>query len=345
MSGLVLLNQLIEKLESSAFALVRRRTCLLTCSSGQTQCLGNHDVWWLGIRQNKQTSLWSQSPGCSASNILKPLAGAGADRKIDIVTSTLDHLGHDAMSQDRRVGQNLWPLGGEADCKVLLWHSFTRGESLFSRSMKDQTSERSLRGGQEVRWRKRGHGPSKPTPVPRPRGSLSLKTKPAPPHLILGESSRSAQTGLSQEMWTVMEKLKASVKEMSHRCTIRNCKRSLEKVRRSYSSLHLEWGGSFKKQTVPGWKTRHRPTSESQLADCVCVSVCVRVRAPVVTLGGLRSCRAGVVPAETALWCSVTSLMMYVKAHQYLDASWGKLRFFHFLCTHLHIFSMCRQTY
>lgn len=66
--------------------------------------------------------------------------------------------------------------------------------------MKDQTGERSLRGGQEVRRRERGHGPSKPTPVPRPRGSLSLKRKPAPPHLILGESSRSAQTGLSQEM-------------------------------------------------------------------------------------------------------------------------------------------------
>lgn len=74
----------------------------------------------------------------------------------------------------------------------------------------------------------------------------------------------------------------------------------------------------------------HRLSSVySALADFVCVCVCV----PFI-FRSWRSCQRNTGPAETDLRCSVTSLMMYVKAHQYLDASWGKLRFFHFLCAH-----------
>lgn len=64
------------------------------------------------------------------------------------------------------------------------------------------------------------------------------------------------------------------------------------------------------------------------LTSCVYWCMCV----PVISRSW-RNCQRRAGPTETALRCSVTSLMMYVKARQYLDASWGKLRFFHFLCT------------
>lgn len=155
------------------------------------------------MRQNKQTSPWSQSPGCSASNILKPLAGAGADRKEDRHRDLYFRSSGTRCNESGsscRTESLTSRRRGRLQSSPLAHLVLPEGRVFFSRSMKDQTSERSLRGGQEVRRHKRGHGPSKPTPVPQPRGSLFLKTKPAPPHLILGGSSRSAQTSLTQEM-------------------------------------------------------------------------------------------------------------------------------------------------
>lgn len=253
--------------------------------------------------------------------------------------------------------QNLRPL-----CRKEKWKKspteFFSGtvlpENGVLRSVKDQTTEHSSHRGQDVCLHKIGHWPSESVLAP-PRGPFS-QHKPCssydPGRKQQVCTNRSDQKGVNEdgrlkpkfirkaetnrELWGGIKVAEVHERKLQ---TVRMCANGL------CSSFQFEWGGSFKLQKVHGQeKTCHRPTFESQLADfvrvCVCVSVCV-----LVILRSLRSCQPKAVPAETALWCSVTSLMMYVKAHQYLDASWGKLRFFHFLCTHLHIFSMRCQTY
>lgn len=250
-------------------ALLRRQTCLLTCSSGQTQCLGNHDVWCLGIGQNFTSEpkpwLLSQRHPETAGGC----RGWSDDRHRDLCFRSSGTRCNESGSSRRTKS-----LTSRRRSRLQSYppaRFYQRGEFFFfPRSMKDQTSERSLRRGQEVRRHKRGHNPSKPTPRAPTKGIPVSQNKPR---------SSSSHPGRKQQVcWSDPRDVNSDGK--AKRIRERNatevrdqiCKSSLEDS--LVSSLEMRW--QFQKANG-AWMRKHATDPHLNL-NLLTVCMWVRVR-------------------------------------------------------------------